>query len=252
MGWDEAHDEALDELLRRAAWPEAQPGQVERLEGGWRGIVRRRNRRIGLSVAACLVLSVLCGAIAMSTWRGRQVAEVPQPLPEDREQVIANDNPKPMSEPSSHPPVVQIVREPNIYEQSIALLYRRQAIPSEKLVTRPEPTSELTAKVATDAPAGRAATSVETSDADQPPVDELFAAMSNPRVSIRLSAARTLGEMNHPEISRRLARMAMENVNRREALAGLLASSDDVAQRFLAYAQRDLTLVATMRALAAK
>ena len=246
MGWDDAQDEALDELLRRAAWPEAQSGQVERLEGHWRQVVRRRRHRIALSVAAGVIVPVLCAAVAIVISAGRHFAELPGPSAvEDAPAVAERD--ETLTSPPSHE---QIVRDPNIYEQSIALLYRQRASSTERLATRPEPTSELRMNATADAarPLQNAA-GAEKKDADEPPVDELFAAMSSSKVSVRLSAARTLGEMNDPAVSHRLAQMALENVSRREALVALMASSDTVARTFLAYAERDLTLAATMRAL---
>jgi hypothetical protein len=83
----------------------------------------------------------------------------------------------------------------------------------------------------------------------EPPVEDLFAAMSNERMRVRMDAARTLGGLNNPAVSRRLAQMAINNINRREALVALLSSSDPVARQFLAAAQQDLELAPSVRAL---
>jgi len=181
----------------------------------------------------------------------RHLVEIHGPRHVDTPTIAERDD-GPANEPSVPAPSQQIVRDPNIYEQSIALLYRRQSIPTESIVPQPAPTSDSANSVASEPQADRRETPAEASAEEKPPVDELFAAMSGPKVSVRLSAARTLGEMNDPAVSRRLAQMALENVSRREAVVALLASSDFVARNFLAYAERDAALAATVRAVAGK
>lgn len=82
-----------------------------------------------------------------------------------------------------------------------------------------------------------------------PPIDILFAAMNGPRVRIRESAARALGTISNTAVSQRLVEMIANPATRREALIGLMSSSDEVAQNFLLNAQKDMSLVATVRAI---
>jgi hypothetical protein len=87
-------------------------------------------------------------------------------------------------------------------------------------------------------------------EADGRTVDKLFEAMRSSRVATRQTAARVLGSLNNPGVSQRLAQMAMESAGRREALIGLLSSSDPVARRFLAFAEQNSELAPSVRALA--
>jgi hypothetical protein len=86
-------------------------------------------------------------------------------------------------------------------------------------------------------------------DADGRTIDKLFAALESNRVPTRQTAARVLGSLNNPNVSQRLAQMALESPGRREALIGLLSSSDPVARKFLAGAQHDAQLAPSIRAL---
>lgn len=99
----------------------------------------------------------------------------------------------------------------------------------------------------TSAAALRAAKSVE-----QPPVNELFAALRSSRVATRVAAARVLGALNDPKISNRLAEMVRSGDGRREALVALLSSSDPQAKAFLARAEDDLALAPSVRALSSR
>ena len=56
-----------------------------------------------------------------------------------------------------------------------------------------------------------------------------------------------LGSLNNPNVSQRLAQMALEIPGRREALIGLLSSSDPVARKFLAGARHDAQLAPSIR-----
>jgi HEAT repeat protein len=85
--------------------------------------------------------------------------------------------------------------------------------------------------------------------AKKPPVEELLAVLQSPRISNRVAAARILGSLNKPTVSRRLIELAMNPGTRREALIGLMCSSDPVAKQFLVYAQHDLTLAASVQAI---
>lgn len=90
-------------------------------------------------------------------------------------------------------------------------------------------------------------------EVSQPPVEALFAELDSNRIATRMAAARALGELSDPAISQRLVRIVMlEPASRREALVGLLTSSDAVATEFLALASRHAVLGASIRALGAR
>lgn len=76
-----------------------------------------------------------------------------------------------------------------------------------------------------------------------PPVERLFDFMRGSDYSRRWAAAVVLGRLDDPVITERLIRLAQGNVNRQEALAGLLASRDEQAGQFVSIAARDQTMI---------
>ena len=100
-----------------------------------------------------------------------------------------------------------------------------------------------------DDPSTSAAALPAVRSVEQPPVEELFAALRSSRVVTRVAAARVLGALNDPKISNRLAEMVRSGDGRREALVALLSSSDPQAKAFLARAEADLALAPSVRAL---
>jgi len=87
------------------------------------------------------------------------------------------------------------------------------------------------------------------SDVSWPVVEAWFAALDSRRVITRLAAARALGSLNDPRVSAQLARLAMEYAGRPEVLAGLLTSTDEVAEEFCRFARDDARLWPTLRAI---
>jgi hypothetical protein len=86
-------------------------------------------------------------------------------------------------------------------------------------------------------------------EADSRTIDKLFEALQSRRVATRQTAAQVLGALNRPQVSQRLAQMAMGSLGRHEALIGLLSSSDPVARKFVADAQHDSEIGPSLRAL---
>jgi hypothetical protein len=82
-----------------------------------------------------------------------------------------------------------------------------------------------------------------------PPTRALFDALDDPRVPIRLAAAKLLGKIDGPETTRRLAEMVRLNINRREALVALIHNDSADAAEFLSEAARDSSLAAVVRSL---
>ncbi len=257
MNWNDPQSNSLDELLQRAQWPEPTDDQLARLQRGWRRTVRNRKlKQVSLVSAAVLLPTIAALAVLINRGERKQaVGDINQQIAEHR---IERQNPpqrdldseshssepdqptsiaESNSTPETNEPQPPLVREPTLTEQAIALVYRHD--------------NGLDGSIASKAVA-KAAEPLASDVADQANVDELFAEMSNPRMSVRLTAARALGSRNDPEISSRLVKMAIGNLNRREALVALLSSSDLVARQFLAYAQENVELAASVRALSAK
>jgi hypothetical protein len=100
-----------------------------------------------------------------------------------------------------------------------------------------------------DNPAWRRLALAAAQDARQPPTDVLFAFLADPHVSLREAAAMTLGNVADPTVPARLARHVAENVNRREALLGLLSSPSQQSAGFVRRAKQDLQLMATVQSV---
>lgn len=81
-----------------------------------------------------------------------------------------------------------------------------------------------------------------------PPVDLLFEFFDARQQKQRHAAAVVLGRLNDPEIPQRLIRMVAGDVQPREALVALAASSHPEALQFVALAQRDPVWTGSVRA----
>ncbi len=81
------------------------------------------------------------------------------------------------------------------------------------------------------------------------PVEELFACLEGPQVSLRETAAKTLANLPDPRVWERLAEHVRQNVSRREALVGLLSSPYPQAADFVQAAKEDQYLMATVQAV---
>lgn len=81
----------------------------------------------------------------------------------------------------------------------------------------------------------------------QPIVGLYFEALAGPDVERRRAAARVLGRLDGPEITRRLVDLALNSACRQEAMLALVASSGDEAASFVATARQDVYLLASVR-----
>ena len=79
-------------------------------------------------------------------------------------------------------------------------------------------------------------------------IDFTFGLLGASRVADRLSAAAVLGQINNPRVTEALASRVVRNESRFEALIALASSKDLNAGRFLAAAQEDVLLAASVRA----
>ena len=79
-----------------------------------------------------------------------------------------------------------------------------------------------------------------------PPVELLFRCLRGPTVGQRTAAALALGRLNQPAVSRQLIAMIERGTYRQEAMIALLSSSEPIARQFLADAERNQMLAATL------
>lgn len=84
-------------------------------------------------------------------------------------------------------------------------------------------------------------------NAERPPIDWLCGVITDsPLASDRTTAAELLARLDRPEITARLIALTDHAASRQAALQGLLASSDPSARKFLASAEQDPYLVASI------
>jgi hypothetical protein len=84
------------------------------------------------------------------------------------------------------------------------------------------------------------------SDTADLPVQTLFQSLYSPKSERRIAAARVLGRLDRPEVSRELITMVTRGICRQEAMIALLSSSETTARQFLADAERNPLLSATL------
>jgi hypothetical protein len=86
--------------------------------------------------------------------------------------------------------------------------------------------------------------------AKNPPIEGLCQVVAHsPQSDERTAAARLLGALGRPEATARLIQLTENAASRGSALTGLLASSEPSAKQFLATAENDPYLVASIRAV---
>jgi len=84
-------------------------------------------------------------------------------------------------------------------------------------------------------------------DLDKLPTSVLFRYFDSPHLRERMAAARVLGTLNDPDVSRRMIESVNRNVKRSEALVALLSSSEREAETFLKEAQQNSPLMAAVQ-----
>jgi hypothetical protein len=84
----------------------------------------------------------------------------------------------------------------------------------------------------------------------RPPVDWLCQVVVHaPRAADRTTAAELLGRLERPEVTARLIDLTQDAAGRRAALAGLLTSTETSARQFVAAAENDPYLIASIRSV---
>ena len=260
-------DEALDRLLARARWPEPTAASQERLR---QAFLRERWRRpitIGIRIAAAAVLLLAIGIWFM----------LPRQRSEDRVATTL-----PAVNPSRTTKI--IARPPTLTERAILLSMprpiRATSQPAIAKKSSQPPAATQLARLAREAKPGRPRQEIlqalllrQSSDSlplyltfvedqqtapdalaalDAAPdavIPQLFARLDDPHISTRMAAARALGRIDGPLVTRQLAEMIQRNQNRREALAALITSPGRDALAYLSQARRDSSLHPTIQAL---
>jgi hypothetical protein len=267
-------DDALDELLSQARWPE--PG-----EQSTRRLIRvYRRERIGFprlaplaAAAAMIAIGCMVWALNSKTAQPTQVSGVnPAPTipatltrpgtktiesrpPTLREQfwidVAIRESRESKSGSGDSSPAAPRVAETKVVVQDpqILLAQARNSDDSsrqrELLDQALEQSSRLDMRAYLQLVVDLKTSAVARSAilaAKNPPVDQLFGCLNDPLVPLRLAAAELLGEIDGPATAKRLAQMAVDNVNRREALIALLHCDSAEATSFLAMARQSSSM----------
>jgi hypothetical protein len=126
-------------------------------------------------------------------------------------------------------------QDPAVRKEMLSILFARNDRASIDvfldLVSDPKTSAEALACVA---------------DAPNPPLQTLFQCLHSPQATRRIAAARVLGRLDQPAVSRELIAMVARGTFRQEAMIALLSSSETTARRFLADAERNPMLSATL------
>jgi len=178
----------------------------------------------------------------------------------------------------ANPPAARTSRPPNAYERVVLVAHRRTRDsrvqyteanpvepPVEQAAEQPAGNQQDAARrqllsllAQNDLPSVRAflervedrRTSAAALDclasASAPPVELLFQCLRGPTVGQRTAAALALGRLNEPMVSRELIAMIVRGTYRQEAMIALLSSSEPVARQFVADAERNPRLLATL------
>ena len=123
----------------------------------------------------------------------------------------------------------------------------RRRIVFASLWDRQDPAAwSLVFQCASDSPV-RADAAAALVNAEQPPIDWLCGVITDaPRASERTMAAELLSRIDSPEVTSRLIELTDHAASRQAALLGLLASSEPSARKFLASAEQNPFLVASI------
>jgi hypothetical protein len=121
-----------------------------------------------------------------------------------------------------------------------------------QLVTRDSPRgSRICCELAADA-STRSLVLSAIDAVQKPPVEQFIELLSDSRVEMRLAAARILGHIDGPDLTHRLASMAQQNENRREAMMALVASRGPEAKQFVREASKAGALAGVTRSILAQ
>ena len=244
-------DDALDELLSRAAWPAIDPAGERRLRQAWRTAFDRRRLvlwPIGLAAAA------LAGAAVAGWWMLRGPAPAVVAVDPKRHEVepVVWLNPLPPGETRAPTPYERLIVTPppaaNI-ARTTAPSRAARATPAPGVEAGREPldVSRLLQRVLDGSTRDEALH--ELREMRDPPVEALLEQLASPHVERRFAAARALGEVCRPQVVEVLWRMVARDVYRREALAALTQCHDPLAGRYLAIVNDNPSLESQLRSV---
>jgi hypothetical protein len=262
----------LDEFLAKATWPVVTQAQIDRLASIYRREQWKSSLRQWGTLAAAAVLM-----ICMGIWTHRLTRPYPtQPLARE-------------TTTTTPPPATIVSRDANLLERAILLSAApKQSVhaPSPRPAPPRDALNSAIIAIAGGADSTRVAQKLNPNFVNyaallkQPPryavplylamvqnpatsddalaalydvpraaIDEFFTHLDDPHVATRMAAARVLGKIDGPVITRKLATMVSRDQNRREALAALISSDGVQAEQFVAQAKRDARLAPTIHAL---
>jgi hypothetical protein len=254
-GGDPQNPDPLDDLLAVARWPDMPADASQRLRHQWSEITKRRPSATGwrkMSIAAAAVILLLAGVWVSIPVR-HDVSSPPRTVVMKTVSVVARaalvpSRPANPAELAVALTAANLAPEPAITtvadtssthrpETLETLLRRDSAAGVDRCLRMTENGHDREAVAALKSVRG-------------PAVDRLFARLDDPKVAVRLAAARLLGKVDGPAVTERLAEMVGENRNRREALAALMQSDGPEARQFVARAQGTRNLEAVVRSIA--
>jgi hypothetical protein len=247
----------LDRWLSEARWAQAAPGAQERLTLAWQHVWRREQWRGGFwRVAAAAAAAIVLVAGMSLMWRGARPPAPPTFVQVSRQIEILAEPPRratpfeaavaqamdkrPPAQNAKVPSVAKVVAPAPVDVQHVAMELSRRELTAARR-------RELLASLAREASPGaldlyldQLSQSATQRDAlvaldrvDRPPVDALLRRLQDPLVARRLAAARALGWIDGPELTKRLADMARQNRSRREAMFALASSRGSEARQFV-------------------
>lgn len=239
MSVDRDNFDPLDDLLAAARWPAASPESVTRLRAAYRAAAGRRARFAWAAAPAAAVI------VGVGVWVGVMKNG------ETRKGEVANG--RGVNKPASEEYV--LARRANAAEMVVMLttVRQRRAAAKVEVVEVPPERLDVPAKLEAIAAKHDAAAALrelkEARDRGRV-VEELFARLDDPRVDVRLAAAKALGYLDGPVVTARLAGMVEGNRHRREALAALMQSDGREAREYLRRAAAEEDMGMTMRSVA--
>jgi hypothetical protein len=227
-------ERALDELLKRARFPQPSVQSEQRLRDTWIALSRKRQVRWVVSlVSAAAVLALVAGSILLWNRRNTDVL-VPNYA------MILRDAPTPARS-----------RDANLWERALVQRPFRgtSTQPSVVQVKAPQQMDVESILRRISNPATRGETIESLRQMSNPPVNELFAELRSPLMEKRFAAARALGALPGPRIVPALQQMLARGEARREALAALMFCDDPAAQQVLLTARQSRSIDAQCIAL---
>ncbi|MGH7176314.1 MAG: hypothetical protein ACREJC_02935 [Tepidisphaeraceae bacterium] len=262
-------------MLKRATWPAPMPGAIARLQRA--AVVAHQSRRLTiLRIAASVALVSALGAWIIARFFGTPdaigVGRITQVTPATTigrdptalEWAMIRSMEK--RQPATRPAIAKATTvRSNLPEARQTPAPRRDvdAIAVQLRGSGGEDQRQLLAELLGDgSPAAlrvylgyvadersRSGALRATESVPRLPVDALLGFFDDGLVQTRLAAARVLGYVDGPDITRRLAEMALRNQNRREALIALSLSRGAEAQEFVRVAELSGPLAPALRSV---